>query len=74
MLQPASHASFVRLSLICWRGGATAAVLTLEPDVDESSKKMADRVAWSPARLGSNRDGERCYDRRPKYDLFDILL
>ena len=39
---------------------AAAAVLTLDTDVDESRKKIADRAARSPARLCS-RDGKICY-------------
>ena len=46
--------------LICSRrGGATAAILTLDTAVDESREKMADRVVRSPARLCS-RDGKLC--------------
>ena len=42
------------------RGGATAAILTLDTAVDKSRKKMAGRVARFPARLCS-RDGKLCY-------------
>ena len=52
MLQPSNPSSFVWFWLICSRrGGATAAVVTLEVAVDE--RKMADGVARSPARLCS---------------------
>ena len=58
MLQPPNPGSFVCFSLICSRrGGATAAVRTLDTAVDERRKKVADRVVRSPARL-CRRDGE----------------
>ena len=59
MLQPPSPGSFVWFSLICSRGGATAAVVTLDTVADESRKKMADGLARSPSRLCSI-DGKIC--------------
>ena len=44
----------------CRRGGSTAAMVTLDTVVDESMKKMTDRMTRSPSRLCS-RDGKLCY-------------
>ena len=74
MLQLPNPRSFVWFLLICSRrGGATATALTLDTAVDESRKKMADRVARSPARLRS-RDGKLCYYRRLEYDFLVFCL
>ena len=60
MLQPSNPSSFVWFWLICSRrGGATAAVVTLDVAVDE--RKMADGVARSPARLCRSRGRNICY-------------
>ena len=54
-------------------GGSTAAVLRLDTTaVEESRKKMTDRVARSPARLCS-RYGKRCHYRRLEYDFLAFL-
>ena len=74
MLQPTNPSSFAWVSLICSRrGGSTAAVLALDTAVEESRKKMADRVARSPVRLCS-RDGKICYYRRLEYDFLFLNL
>ena len=49
-------------------GCSTAVVVTLDTAVDESRKKMADRLTWSPARLCST-DGKVCYYRRLEYEF-----
>ena len=73
MLQPTNLSSLVCFSLICSRrGGTTAAVLTLDTVVDES-RKMADRVTRSPARLCS-RDGKLCYYGRLEYGFLAFCL
>ena len=69
MLQPPSAGCFVWFSLIfSRRGGSTSSILTLDTAVDESRKKMADRVTRSPARLCS-RDGKLCFYGRLEYDF-----
>ena len=73
MLPPPSPLSFVWFWLICSRkGGSTAAVVTLDTAVDESRKKIADRVARFPTRLCS-RDGKLRYYRRLEYDFLAFL-
>ena len=73
LLQPTNPSSFAWVSLICSRrGGSTAAVLALDTAVEESRKKMADRVARSPARLCS-KDGKLCCCRRLEYDVLAFL-
>ena len=59
-------------SLICSReGGSTAAVVTIDTVVDES-RKMANSVTSSPARLCS-RDGMLCYCGRLEYDFLTFV-
>ena len=70
MLQPPNPSRFVWFSLIGSRwGGSTSAVVTLDTAVDESRKKIADRVARFPTRLCS-RDGKLRYYGRLEHDFF----
>ena len=74
LLQPPNPSTFVWFSLICsLRGGSTAALLTVDTAVNESRKKVADRVTRSPTRLCS-RDGKLCYYRRLEYDFLFFFL
>ena len=75
MLQPPSPGSFAWLSLICSRegGSTTAAVTLIDTVADESRKKMADGMAWSPARLCS-RDGKINYYGRLEYEFLAFVL
>ena len=54
-------------------GGSTAAVVTPDTAVNESSKKMADSVTRFPGRLCS-RDGKLCCYGRLEYDFIDFRL
>ena len=68
---PESLTIFSVLVLYSLRGGSTA--VTPDTVVDESRKRMADRVTGSPVRLFS-RDGTICYYLRLEYDFLLLCL